>query len=456
MIIVTILLGLMGLGLVVLVHELGHFAAARAAGVEVEAFSIGWGPKIASWKRGGTEWRLSALPIGGFCRMKGEEAFNAALQSKSDTIPREPGTFYGAPAWKRIIISLSGPLANMLFALIVFIAVSAIGYTEKTYANRIVLASEFRLEGLAGKGPLPADLAGFKSGDIVLEANGKSIRDYTDLQEVIALSAERPLVLLVDRDGKQLTLTVNPALDKDTGAGRIGIYSWIEPVVSEVKPGSAAAIGGIQVGDRLSSINGLAVHHGIEALSLLSSKPEKISVGIDRQGKPLVLQLILSYANGGVDLGLSFATLDHVVRSSSPIAAFGDGARETWKTLKVSVQGLGMLFRGVNVLKAISGPVRITYLVGRTATEGIAQNGPEGIVIAFNFLAFLSIALFLMNLLPIPALDGGMILMFIAEILRNRPLKTKTVYRFQVIGMTFVLALFVLAAVSDLFYFSGK
>jgi regulator of sigma E protease len=456
MIVVIVILGLIGLGIVVLVHELGHFGAARASGVEVEAFSIGWGPKLFGWKKGGTEWRISVFPIGGFCKMKGEEAFAAAIQNKSETIPREPGTFYGAPAWKRILISLAGPVANLIFAAIVFVVVSAVGYTEKTYGNRIVLASEFRLDGNGALAKPPADAAGLETGDSVTAINGKTIRDYSDLQQAIALSPGKPLTLGIDRGGSAKELTVTPLLDKDSGAGRIGIYSWIPPLVAKVEPNSAAAIGGIKAGDLITSVNGLPVRHGIEALSYLADRPEKASIGVDRKGVALVFPLVLSYGSNGANLGISFATMDHVVRSSSIGAAFSDGLAETWKTFSVSIQGLGLLFRGVNILKAISGPARITYLVGRTATEGLAQNGPEGLVLVFNFLAFLSIALFIMNLLPIPSLDGGMILMFIIETIRRRALRTRTIYRFQFIGMTFILALFVLSAVSDLFWFTGK
>ncbi|MBL8968297.1 MAG: site-2 protease family protein, partial [Spirochaetaceae bacterium] len=186
--ILTIFLGLVGLGLVVLVHELGHFAAARAVGVEVEAFSIGWGPKLFSWKRSRTEWRLSAFPIGGYCRMKGEEAFRQALADKSESIPRDPGTFYGASPLRRILISVSGPVANVLFAAVVAIAVAAVGYSVPSYDNRIVLASEFSLDGKPAPTGLPADLAGLKSGDRVVAIDGKPVRDYADLQEAIALS----------------------------------------------------------------------------------------------------------------------------------------------------------------------------------------------------------------------------------------------------------------------------
>ncbi len=454
--ILTILLGLLGLGLVVLVHETGHFLASRAAGVDVETFSIGWGPRLFGWKSHGTDFCISLFPLGGYCRMKGEQAFAEAMQEKKDTIPAEPGSFYGAPAWKRIIISLAGPSFNVLFALIVFIAVAGIGYTVQSYGNRIVLASDYSLDGSVFPDSMPANQAGLKSGDIILSVNNKPVSDYTDLQQGIALAADKPVKLSVQRDGSQFDLTITPRLDKDSGAGKIGIYAWIEPLIGEVDPKGAAARAGIVTGDRITAIDGKPVQHGIEALSMLKDRPQKALFTIERQGKTIDLPVILSWGKNGSDLGIGFKTIDHTIKSPTFGRAIADGINETGSTIAISFQSLGLLFRGVNILKAVSGPAQITYLVGETATSSLSQSGAGGLVVIFNFLALLSIALFIMNLLPIPALDGGMILIFIIEIIKKSPLKTKTIYRYQMTGTFFVFALFIVAAISDVLFFSGK
>ena len=455
--IVTILLGLAGLGLVVLVHELGHFVAAKAVGVEVETFSIGWGPRIAGFTRKGTDWRFSAFPIGGYCKMKGEDAFRKALEEKTETIPRDSGSFYGASPFRRSIIALAGPLANVAFALFVFIIVATVGYTVPTNPNRIVLANEFSLDGEPVPSNLPAASGGLRSGDRIIAANGKRIRDYADLQETIALSAKKILRFEVERDGVPLRIELTAALDKDSGAGRIGIYSWIEPDIEKVTPGSASDIAGLRSGDRLLSVDGKPIRHAIEALSFFADAPERISLGYLRGDQVLESRLVLTWAeNGQSNLGLTFRSQPHTVRSDSFFTAIGDGARKTVETFVISIKGIGLLFSGVNVLKAVSGPARITWMVGRTASEGMASGGIAGIVIAVEFLAFLSIGLFIMNLLPIPALDGGMIILFIIEATRRRPLKTTTIYRFQFIGAAFIFALFILSTVSDFIFFSSK
>jgi len=458
MLIVTIVLGLIGLGLVVLVHELGHFVAARAVGVEVETFSIGWGPRIAGFKKGGTEWRFSAFPIGGYCKMKGEESFRKALETKAPELPRENGSFYAASPWRRIVIALSGPAANVLFAFLVFILVSTIGYSTPTYSNRIVLLSEYDL-GSPRLSSYPADRAGLKSGDRIVVADGKAILDFSDLLEKITLSANKPVSLKIDRDGVPYTKFVTPMMDKDTGGGLIGVSYWADPLVGTVSPGSAAQIAGIEIGDLIVSIDGKEVHHAIEAFSILNStKPERVKITVSRGGSPKEHSVILSWNSQGLsNLGLGFKTETHVVRAASTaVAAISAGFSETWSTFGATLKGLGSLFQGVNLFKALSGPARITYLVGQSATIGIQRSASGGLAVPLSFLAFLSIGLFIMNLLPIPALDGGQIVMFVVEGARQKALRPITIYRYQFIGATFILAIFILATVGDLLYFVAK
>jgi len=457
MLIVTILLGLIGLGVVVIIHELGHFAAARAMGVEVEAFSVGWGPKIASIKRGGTEWRFSAFPIGGYCRMKGEESFRKALEAKAPEIPREKGSFYGAAPWRRIVIALAGPVANVVFALVVFMIVSTIGYSVPTYSNRIVLLSEFDL-GAPRLSSYPADRAGLKSGDRIVSIDGKVIADFDDLIEKISLSANKSVDLKIEREGILYDKTITPMLNKDTGGGLMGISYWADPIVGNVASGSAASIAGVAIGDRIISIGGASVRHAVEAQSILNStKPERTKIVVERDGKLLELNVVLNWNAGKSNLGLGYKTELHIVRATTSFgAAVNAGFKEGYSTFEATIKGLASLFQGVNLLKALSGPARITYMVGQSATEGIQRSATGGLAMPLNFLAFLSISLFIMNLLPIPALDGGQIVMFIVEGIRRRALRPITIYRYQAIGAAFILALFVFASIGDLLFFAAK
>jgi len=243
----TVIYGLLGLSIVVLIHELGHFVAARSLGIEVEAFSIGMGPKLLGFTRGGTEWRISAFPLGGYCRMKGEEGFKQALERKLAHIPAEKGSFYGEPAWKRILILLAGPSFNLVFAALLFAIVALVGLRIETLPNRIVLASDYPLLSAQSSGePSPALAAGLKTGDWIVGIDGKPVNDYSDLQDLVSVNAQKELLFDVERSGSRLLLPVRPRLDKDSGQGLIGVYAWAEPLVASIAPGSSAAIAGIK------------------------------------------------------------------------------------------------------------------------------------------------------------------------------------------------------------------
>ena len=208
MTIITILLGLLGLGVVVFFHELGHFIMARAMGVEVDEFSLGWGPRLAGFTRGRTTYRISALPIGGYCRMKGEESYKKAIEEGLDDFPRERGSYFGAPPLKRIAIALGGPFMNIVFAFAVFAAVNGAGYEVRSWGTRVVLASDFE------PGAYAADAAGLRTGDELIAVNGRALRSFADIQEAIALSADRELVIELERDGQRQSLVARPALDR--------------------------------------------------------------------------------------------------------------------------------------------------------------------------------------------------------------------------------------------------
>ena len=237
----------------------------------------------------------------------------------------------------------------------------------------------------------------------------------------------------------------------------IGIYSWIEPRVESVDPQGSAAIAGIRKGDLIASINGKPIRNTVDIIATLSSKPETVTLSGLRDGQPFDARLVLTYSNQGQPvLGVAFKTMTRTEKAASVAEAVAKGGTETYKTFSMTAKGIGLLFSGVNVLKAISGPARITYLVGSTATESIKASGFSGIPTILSFLAFLSVSLFIMNLLPIPALDGGQIVLSVTEIVRRKPLPTKAIYRFQFIGAAMIMVLFFVATFSDILFFAGK
>jgi len=234
-----------GLSIIVVIHEFGHFLAARAHGVEVEAFSLGWGPTLLSAKRGRTEWKLSAFPLGGYCKMKGEDAFKTALEQNLPTLPKEEGSFYSASPTRRIGILAAGPIMNFVFAIVLSTIVALVGTQVQTISNKIILASEYG--GTIGGNTeqtsriLQTSL-GFEQATIITKIDDVEIKDYSDLQRIIAMNGGKTLHMTVLRDGTPVEVTITPRLDKATGQGLIGIYGWVDPVVETVEKGSAAQL----------------------------------------------------------------------------------------------------------------------------------------------------------------------------------------------------------------------
>jgi len=446
MTIIKILLGLLGLSLVVIVHEAGHFIAARLSGIHVEAFSIGWGKVLFARKWKGTEYRLSLFPLGGYCKMQGEQAMIQAWETHAREIESQEGDLFAAPFWKRIIVSLSGPVLNLVFAALIFFTIGFIGYRIYYYPSQIVLASEY-----TERSDYPADRAGLQSGDRILSVNGKDVRRFDQLQEAIALNPEEDLTMDIDRGGRNLRLSVTPEMNRESGAGYLGIYPWIEPVIRQISDDSPFLLFGAEPGDRIVEVNGRPVSHAVE-LSLIMEKEPVSTLTVERSGSSVKL------APGIEELtsleGVQFVYLETRSPRWSLKTAFTEGYGETTKTLFSSVKGLALLFRGIDLQSAVSGPLRITYMTGDLAFSGFSDGIGEGFLTFFRFIALINIALFIMNLLPIPVLDGGQILLFLTEGILRRKLSPQTIYRYQLIGTIMVFALILFATMNDILFFT--
>ena len=447
MIIAKIALGLVGLGIVVFVHELGHFLAARLVGIDVEAFSIGWGNPLLKKKIGSVEYRLGMFPLGGYCKMKGEHEFKEAWENRSSGVEPIKGTYFGTSPLRRIVVCFAGPLFNLVFAVLVFSLIWGIGFEEQTMENRIVLASEINTDST-----YPADEAGLKTGDRIIEINGRRIDYYHEIQENIVINPRKSLLITVDRDGETKEFMIRPELDKDSGAGKIGVLVWADPLIANVKPDSDAAIAGLLPGDRITRVNGEAITHIFDFMKALDGGSSIAEIDYIRGGVEGRVEMVYSQS-GWSALGIVWPTVQHRNPTLSPPGAIAKGASEGWKTLVVSIKSLSLPFKGINLTKALSGPARITYMVGDVATEGFEQSFGEGLRYMAKFLALISVALCVMNLLPLPVLDGGQIILFIVEIIRRKPIHPRAIGVFQTVGMVLIGGLMLFALLGDIKYF---
>ncbi len=461
--ILTVLLGLIGVGVMVFVHELGHFVAAKMNGVVVEVFSFGWGPKLVGFSYKGTMYQISWFPIGGYCKMSGELVPGIAgggpdAATEIAKVPA-PGSFLGAAPWRRIVISAFGPLFNLVFALLVFAMIWGIGFSVYSPDNRVILATDYTLDKFAQTPP--AVVAGLKTGDRIVAIDGAPVEKFQDILEAVSIAPGKTLALKVQRsvDGaaQTLALSIVPQLDKDSGAARIGIYAWTDPLVSTVAPGSAAALAGLRKGDRLATVDGSPIRNTMDIYQALAAKPAKVTVGYERAGVADTASLVFVYDDkGSPNLGLGFDTFVYRSPRLSFPGAIAKSAEETWSTVTLTVKGIGLLFQGIKLRNAVAGPLRIGYYIGEAATSGFAMGVGAGLVSFFRLLAFLSVVLFLMNLLPIPAMDGGQIVLFVVEIARRRPVRSNLIWRMQIIGFSVLILLFLSVTFSDILFFAGR
>ena len=444
----TIIFGIIGFGIMVFVHELGHFVAAKRVGIEVETFSLGWGKKIVGFDYRGTNYRISMLPFGGYCKLRGEDPYSPQEQ-------RPDGTFFAASPWKRIITSAAGPLANVVFAVLILTLIWWIGFNVHTDGNRIILASDYTMDSFTDTPP--ATRAGLKTGDRILAVNDTPINHFQDLLESVATAPRQEIVLTIEREGRRFQTSLTPELDLDTGAGRIGVYAWRDPVVDRVEPGQAASLAGLERGDRIIAAGGTAVRHTMNLYQQLKDRPATLPIRYLRDGTERQATLVLDYGEEGfADLGATFAVGVYPSQRVGLGGALRKGAEESWEIFTVTLKGFGLLFQGINLRKAVAGPLRIIYTVGSAATSGFSFGFAQGLVYYFRLLCWLSIVLFIINLLPIPGLDGGQILVFTLEAVRRKPLDPKVISRIQMIGFSFIVLLAVVVTFNDIFLFMGR
>ena len=443
------LIGLPVLGIVVFIHELGHFIAAKLCGVSVESFSIGWGPVLLHKKFGTTDYRLSAIPIGGYCGMKGEHAFREAYEKKLSSVPKEEGSLFAAHPFKRILIAFAGPFANLLLAAAALAMISGLGRTYYTTDNRVVPV--YRLEP---SDESPARTAGLQIGDRILQINGEKTANFADIQQIIALHPEESLTMMIERGGEQLSTTIRPTLNKKTGAGQVGIYRYVPLEIASVRKDSAADLAGIKAGDRLTGIDGTALDNQMALIYFFRDYTQKTALfELIRDGERIELPVnLVRTENGSVDLGLNWAYITVVEKGTGFIASLRQGIVQTGELTAVTLKSLGLLFKGVNMTDAVAGPVRISSMIGSLAADGFSENTRAGFVNIAEIVAVICVSLFLMNLLPIPILDGGLIFTAFIECIVRRQIPPRVLYYLQFVGFAFIAVLFFFALWADILY----
>ena len=432
------------LGILVAFHELGHFLAARWVGVKVLKFSLGFGPKLYGRQVGETEYLLSAIPLGGYVKLFGEDETEAIT---SDDRRR---SFAHQGLWGKVLIVAAGPGFNFILAYVIFAAWLSTGYTLPVPTFKDIAPV---IEAVAAESP--AAKAGLMVGDQVKKINGRDIATRVELLDAAAKGKGAPLTLEILRDGRieSLTLTPIPSPGPAQKDEETGYYLGIEeipPIVNEVVPGKPAAAAGFKEGDRVLTIDGAPVHTWTQMTGLVKESPGKaLHVEVLRENKRVALTVTplaeTATVNGqSVQVGkIGIAGPDRsLMKSSNPLMALYDGIGATWKWTELTITGLYKMIVGDISSKNIGGPLTIAKISGEAAAQG-----PSNVVF---LIALLSINLGVLNLLPIPILDGGHLLFFLIEGILRKPLGERQRELAQQVGLVLLVGVMVFAFWNDL------
>jgi len=443
-----IFLGIIGLSVVVLIHEGGHYLTARLSSIRVEIFSIGFGRRLFGFKKGDTDYRVSVIPLGGYCRFYGEKSFRKALDDKLERIPRVEGEFYSSSPLRRILVSISGPLANLVFAILIFTIISWIGYNEEYAEPRIILLSEWSDDGSTW----PADHSGLQSGDLIVLADKKPIKAFHELRPLLAFKPNEQIELVVSRRGQNIPISIAPTLDKETGFAMIGVLAWVNPIVASA-PASSGSIG-LRSGDIIIRVNDVEILHSVAFYKALEdADSEPVHITVLREGREITSNFpSAEELSTGVTFQLKLDRSDSLNIFQAAIKGF----RKTFLNLSSTLRAIRMLFLGSNPQNVVSGPIRLISDTGAIVAEGFRGGFGSGMLWTFELLAIISISLAFLNLLPIPILDGGQIVLFLFELLKQKPLSPKAIYRYQFIGTIIVILIAMAAIISDIIQLNSR
>jgi regulator of sigma E protease len=422
----SILAPVLVIGVLVLVHELGHFLAAKRAGIRVETFSIGFGPALVSFERGGTVYKIAWVPFGGYVKMAGEDPDEQGEGAD------EPWRFHRKSVPARASVILAGPAANLVLAVLVYAFLFGAFGVERLGTTRIASVDP----GSA------AEAAGILGGDRIVAVDGKAVEGWEEVAEALEKAGEAATLTLRRGDEE---VAANVALG---GEGSVGLTPDVEARVGDVFPGGPADEAGLRKGDLILAIAGEDVDGWADLRLTVERRPgERVGVRFEREGKiqdaEVVLQAVEEKAEDGSSRSvgrLQVSPYRERVRLG-PIAALREAVVQTAWVIGNVFDFLRLLVTGGLRADMVGGPVSIIHISGESARRGFDT--------VVSLLAFLSVELGILNLLPVPVLDGGHMLFLAIEAVRRRPLSVKQRLVLQQIGLALILVVMVTVTVYD-------
>jgi regulator of sigma E protease len=415
------------LGVLIFVHELGHFLAARRLGVRVLTFSLGFGPKILKFTRGDTEYCISAIPLGGYVKMAGE--------SPDDPRSGAPDEFLSKSKWERFQVLIMGPVMNIVLAVVVLAIVLAQGAEMPAYLGQppVVAAVD------AGS---PAERAGMRAGDRILTVGGERTATWDAAELAVKMRPNRAVPITVERDARTLAFDVQSTSEGRWEAGAIGVTPMVRPMARALEKGDPADKAGMKPGDVIVSVNGMLMSSAEALTTAIRANAEKpIDLVISRNGAEQHLAVTPTRKEGRGWIGI---TIVAETRSFTP----GPFEAVRMSVVQNATSGvmifkiLGGLFTGSTSVRQLQGPVGIAQLSGESAEAGFIH--------LLNLMAIISLNLGLLNLMPVPVLDGGHILIMALEGVARRDFSMAAKEKMLLAGFVVLMMLMVTVIYNDL------
>ena len=429
----TVLATIIVLGVLILVHELGHFFAAKGVGVEVQRFSIGLGPKIWGFRRGETEYVLSAIPLGGYVKMGGmDDEVMERVEGGENSAPRQPSSrdFDSKPLWARAFVISAGVIMNMLFAFALYTAVVATWGVPELRSTRV---------GMVRASALPTGtraLARLPIGGAVVRVGERTVETWGQVTDALLTAPAGPTEIVTTSPAASVRVDL-PANPEDRRAMVATMSAWLDAAVGAVNPSSPAERGDVRAGDRILAVDGSPVVNWEEFVDRIQARPgQRVELDLEREGGRIT-RAVTPDADTQVDpgtgaertvgrVGIYPAIGDLAYRKVGLIASFRYGARETIGTTTLILGFLGDLFTGDISPRSVGSIVTIGEASGQAAAAGAQM--------FLQFIALFSINLAVLNLLPIPVLDGGHLLFLFIEAVRGKALTIEQRLRWSNVG----------------------
>ena len=424
------------IGVMILIHELGHYWAARFFDVKVETFSFGFGPRLFGFKKGETDFRVAAILFGGYVKMAGQEA--------SEESANDPRGFLSKPRWQRLIISFAGPAMNIVLAVAIITGLYMVRFPKIPSVPSPVVGFVVR-DGAAAK-------AGIQEGDRIVQIDDTANPTWDDISMKEMASAGHAIPVWIEHGAERKRVTVTPVLDRGTGTGFAGWGEANKVAVASTTPGNPAAKAGLEPGDILVSINGRPAY----------STPQTIEMISGSGGKPLLIAYLRNGVQGAVTI--------------TPVKSNQDGAGERWvigaflrppfefvslpfpqafvESVRYNAKNATLIYEFLRGIieqrmspKSLAGPIEIARMSGAAARQGHS--------VYLDLTAMVSLNLAIFNLLPIPILDGGVILLLIVEMFMRRDLSVKVKEAVFKLGFVFLMAVVAFALYNDITKLAG-